>query len=73
MKERDANGHIVPDEARFPRGMKALADDIHRLGFKFGLYSDTGNSTCEGLPGSAGHEHIDAADYAVRCACVFCV
>jgi len=31
---------------------------------KFGVYSDTGNTTCEGYPGSWGHEQIDAADYA---------
>lgn len=37
---------------------------VHALGLKFGVYSDTGNATCEGYPGSWGHEAIDAADYA---------
>jgi len=31
---------------------------------KFGVYSDTGNTTCEGYPGSWGHESLDARDYA---------
>ncbi len=64
MEKRDDAGHIVPDAKRFPRGMKALADDIHALGLRFGVYSDAGNFTCEGLPGTLGHEAIDARDYA---------
>ena len=64
MEKRGSDGHIVPFESKFPSGMKSLADYIHSLGLKFGIYSDTGNTTCEGYPGSFGYEHIDAADYA---------
>mmetsp|Transcript_37616 Transcript_37616/g.85405 ORF Transcript_37616/g.85405 Transcript_37616/m.85405 type:complete len:520 (-) Transcript_37616:720-2279(-) len=64
MEKRDASGHIVPFASKFPSGMKILADYIHSLGLKFGLYSDTGNTTCEGHPGSFGYEYLDAADYA---------
>ena len=28
----------VPDQTKFPRGMKPLADDIHNLGLKIGIY-----------------------------------
>ena len=28
----------VPDPLRFPRGIKVLADDIHSLGLKIGIY-----------------------------------
>ena len=28
----------VPDPLRFPRGIKALADHIHSLGLKIGIY-----------------------------------
>ncbi len=64
MERRGEDGHIVPNNAKFPSGMKALGDYIHSLGLKFGIYSCAGNVTCEGLPASYGHEAIDAADYA---------
>lgn len=61
---RDANGTIVADWKRFPSGMAALADYIHARGLKFGLYTDVGSRTCQGRPGSLGHEWQDAATYA---------
>ena len=61
---RDANGNIVPDAQRFPSGMKALGDYIHSKGLKFGIYSDAGTKTCQGRPGSQGHEYQDARTYA---------
>jgi alpha-galactosidase len=61
---RDANGNIVADPQRFPYGMKALADYVHSLGLKFGLYSDAGSKTCAGRPGGLGHEYQDALTYA---------
>jgi alpha-galactosidase len=30
------------DEEKFPRGMKALVDEIHGLGLKAGIYSSAG-------------------------------
>src|SRR5215831_3710642 len=36
---RDKEGNIVADSQRFPSGIKALADYVHSLGFKFGIYS----------------------------------
>lgn len=61
---RAADGVIQPDPARFPSGMKALADYVHAKGLKFGLYSDAGDGTCQGRPGSLGHEAQDAQTYA---------
>ena len=61
---RDAQGAIVADRKRFPNGMAALADYIHARGLKFGLYTDVGSRTCQGRPGSLGHEWQDAATYA---------
>jgi alpha-galactosidase len=61
---RDENGNIVPDAQRFPSGMKALGDYIHLKGLKFGIYSDAGEKTCAGRPGSMGHEYQDALMYA---------
>ena len=61
---RDADGTITADSARFPSGMRALADYIHSRGLKFGIYSDAGRLTCGGRPGSQGHEFQDARTYA---------
>ncbi len=60
---RAADGTIVVDP-RFPSGIKALADYVHSKGLKFGLYSDAGTKTCQGRPGSLGHEAQDARTYA---------
>ena len=62
--ERDADGRIVPDPERFPGGMAALAEYVHGLDLKLGLYSDRGDYTCGGYPGSYGHEVEDAQTYA---------
>jgi alpha-galactosidase len=61
---RDANANIVVDAQRFPSGMKAVADYVHSLGLKFGIYSDAGSKTCAGRPGGLGHEYQDAIQYA---------
>jgi alpha-galactosidase len=61
---RDENGVITADPAKFPSGIKALADYIHSKGLKFGIYSDAGKLTCGGRPGSQGHEYQDAITYA---------
>jgi alpha-galactosidase len=61
---RDANANIVADPQRFPNGIKALADYVHSLGLKFGIYSDAGSKTCAGRPGGLGHEYQDAIQYA---------
>ncbi|WP_399881013.1 alpha-galactosidase D [Streptomyces sp. BBFR51] len=38
----DAYGRQAPDPERFPRGMKAVADDIHAEGLKAGIYLPVG-------------------------------
>ena len=44
--------------------MKAVADYVHSVGAKFGMYTAIGPITCSGYEGSAGHEAIDAATFA---------
>ena len=61
---RDEDGNIVVDPQKFPSGIKALADYVHGLGLKFGIYSDAGTKTCAGRPGSRGYEFQDARTYA---------
>ncbi|XP_060116673.1 alpha-N-acetylgalactosaminidase-like [Heteronotia binoei] len=51
-KERDSLGRLQANASRFPSGIKALADYVHAKGLKFGIYSDLGNLTCEGYPGT---------------------
>jgi alpha-galactosidase len=60
--ERAADGRILPNP-RFP-DMKDLADYVHSLGLKIGLYSSPGPWTCGGCVGSFNHEPQDAEQYA---------
>ena len=64
LRERGEDGRIVPDPAKFPHGMKAVADYVHEKGLKFGMYSCAGNLTCAGYPGSFEHEFVDAGTFA---------
>ncbi len=59
---RDENGEILSND-RFP-DMKGLADYIHGLGLKVGIYSSPGPRTCGGFTGSYQHEHQDAKTWA---------
>ncbi len=61
---RDEEGNIVVNPEKFPSGIKALADYVHRKGLKLGIYSDAGTFTCGGYPGSRGYEYQDARQYA---------
>jgi len=64
-KPRDANGNILPDPAKFPNGIKPVADYVHSLGLKFGIYGDIGTLTCGWTqPGSYGYEYQDAMLFA---------
>jgi alpha-galactosidase len=60
--ERNPDGTIRPN-SRFP-DMKGMADYIHSLGLKAGLYSSPGPYTCGGCTGSYRHEDQDAQTYA---------
>ncbi|MDP4208857.1 MAG: NPCBM/NEW2 domain-containing protein [Bacteroidota bacterium] len=61
-KLRDEAGNIIPN-TRFG-DMKTLADYVHGLGLKIGLYSSPGPWTCGGCVGSYGYEKQDAESYA---------
>ncbi len=64
LPQRDADGRLVADPQKFPRGIRALADDLHAMGLKLGLYSCVGNMTCGQFPGSNAYEFEDAASFA---------
>jgi alpha-galactosidase len=61
---RDAAGRLVADSSRFPGGIKPLADYVHARGLQFGIYTDAGRRTCQGRPGTYGHEIQDARSFA---------
>ena len=64
-KSRDlTTGKLQADFERFPSGIKALADYIHSIGLKFGIYEDYGTQTCGGYPGSIDHLELDAETFA---------
>ena len=69
---RDAKGKMHAHPQRFPNGMKPIADYIHSLGLKAGIYSDAGSNTCGSFwdkdvngigSGLYGHERQDADLY----------
>ncbi|WP_392674910.1 glycoside hydrolase family 27 protein [Streptomyces sp. LN785] len=63
---RDSQGRLVANPDRFPSGIPALVDHLHRLGLRAGIYTDAGTydggRTC-GL-GSRGHYQEDARQFA---------
>lgn len=69
---RGSDGRMNCHPDRFPGGMKAVADHIHSLGMKAGIYSDAGNNTCGSVynddangvgAGLYGHDVQDAELY----------
>lgn len=71
---RDRAGILQTDRRRFPHGIKYVADRVHELGLKFGIYTigntvacggEEGTGPC-GFPetGSLGYERIDAETFA---------
>ncbi|KAI0779331.1 glycoside hydrolase [Fomes fomentarius] len=65
LRDRDAStGRIVPDPDKFPNGISGVAEHVHSLGLKLGVYSDAGTQTCAGYPGSLENEQLDATTFA---------
>ncbi|MEY2931159.1 MAG: hypothetical protein RL033_1908, partial [Pseudomonadota bacterium] len=64
LRERGADGKLVPDPQKFPAGIQGVADYVHSLGLKLGIYADAGALTCAGYPGSLGREELDAQTFA---------
>ncbi|UNI22448.1 Alpha-galactosidase [Purpureocillium takamizusanense] len=61
---RGDDGYLIPDTAKFPRGMGAVADELHKEGFLFGMYSSAGEMTCARYAGSLDYEVQDAESFA---------
>lgn len=65
LLRRDAAGNLQPNPATFPDGIKPVADYVHRLGLKFGIYTSAGLTNFKRTQaGSYGHYRQDAAAFA---------
>lgn len=64
LANRTADGHQIANPDKFPAGFAAVADFIHGLGLKSGLYTAKGTTTCAGFAASCGHEVEDALQWA---------
>lgn len=57
---RNSSGYLVPDKKKFPNGIAHVAEKIHEMGLKVGIYSSAGSMTCARYAGSLGYEQEDA-------------
>lgn len=71
---RGEDGYVITHAERFPSGMKALADTVHAMGLKIGIYTDAGELTCGSVydqdvnnhnVGLYGHDETDLNRYLV--------
>lgn len=63
QKNRNAAGDLQVDHERFPQGIRPVAQAIHAMGLKFGIYEDAGFATCgryagSGQPEGGGKDHF---------------
>lgn len=56
----------LPPALRLPHPQFSfcLQAQVHSKGLKLGIYSDVGNKTCAGFPGSYNHYDLDAQTFA---------
>lgn len=64
QQSRGEDGRLRADPDKFPHGIRYVADAVHALGLKLGIYSCAGSLTCAGYPGSYDREFIDAETFA---------
>ena len=65
LRWRDRAGNLQPDPTKFPQGIRPVADYVHSVGLKFGIYSSAGLENCAGTSaGSYGHFRQDAMTFA---------
>jgi alpha-galactosidase len=57
---RTTDGYLQSNQSTFPNGIVPLAERVHDMGLKLGLYGDSGILTCGFRPGSWGYEERDA-------------
>ena len=63
-RARGPGGKIAPDPVKFPRGFRYLADHLHGMGLRLGVYTDISDGSCGTGPGSKDHYIEDAQTFA---------
>jgi alpha-galactosidase len=56
---RNSTGHLQVNSTKFPNGMAHVADRVHALGLKLGIYSDAGNPRLESQPLRTKKSNLD--------------
>ena len=59
LRDRNTDGNLVADPAKFPDGLKNWTNAINAMGIEGGAYTDNGWYTCAGYPGAYGNEVRD--------------
>ena len=67
---RNSSGYLVPNEEKFPNGISGVADKIHDMGLKVGIYSSAGTMTCGRYMDSPDYEEKDAQAWASWGVCI---
>lgn len=57
---RSNTGELVADPAKFPHGIKPVADKLHSEQMKLGLYTSDAERSCKKTAGTLYHEALDA-------------
>ena len=57
-------GWLTVDKKKFPQAMKWVAQQLHNMGFLYGMYSSAGEMTCARYEGSLDYETQDAQSFA---------
>ena len=64
---RNSSGYFEYNTAKYPHGIRAVSDYIHKRGFRYGHYTDAGTHACNrDAPMSEGYEHQDAFLFALE-------
>jgi len=63
-RANNGTGPQMADPVKFPLGMGHLAERLHSMDLRLGLYTALASNTCGGRVGSCRHEALDAQQYA---------
>lgn len=63
LQTREPNGELLWNSTIFPHGMPWLGEYLHKRGFNFGIYTNSGNMSCGWYPGSQDYEEVDAKTF----------
>lgn len=62
-QRNESSSALMADRDRFPFSIKPLADHVHSLGLKLGIYGDCGTDTCQKFPGQLKYANNLTGNY----------